>query len=123
MAVGRRRALLPISLGLLLCACASGPQSNPDTTASTASTMAEIVEARDYLETVRALGNEWRISHPLTGGRPMSLGEMLVLSEKAESQGDSNQARQIALLVSAYSQLAVSQSRNNRYVTPRYLQN
>ena len=85
--------------------------------------MEEIIEARAYLETVQALGNEWRISHPLTGGSTMNLGEMLSLSEDAVRQGNPNQAREIALLVSAYSLLAISQSRSNRSVTPRYFQN
>ena len=124
MTVGHRRFLLTLSLGFLLSACASAPEDTAETNAiDPASSLEEIVEARGYLETIQSLGNEWRVSHPLTGGSAMSLGDMLALSENAEDRGDLDQAREIALLVSVYSRLAIAQSRINRYAQPEYPQN
>ena len=122
--MGYRQSLLPILLGLLLSGCASGPETAQKTSTTTAApSLVEIVEARGYLETAQYLGNEWRVSHPLTGGSAMGLGDMLALSEDAADRGDQDRAREIALLVSAYSRLAISQSRSNSYVRPRYPQN
>ena len=124
MSAVHMRFLLAISMGLLLCACATNPQSTPESDEiSPASTLDEIIEARSYMETAQSLDNEWRVAHPLTGNGTIRLEDLLELSEKAEAEGNPGKAREIALLVSTYSRLAIAQSRRNLNARPSYPRN
>ena len=124
MSVVHLNSLLVISTILLLGGCASSPQNTSENgEIITTSSLGEIIEARSYLETAQSMNNEWRVAHPLTGNNAMGLGDMLALSEKAETEGELDRAREIALLVSTYSRLAITQSRSNHNARPSYPRN